>query len=89
MSSSFSDNSGIIWSGGGRVFGRATIEERGDGHTMSASEDVTFFRVRVRGERWSEAREKTARHVRLSMRVEIEFNILISSRVVWCRSIMR
>lgn len=27
MSSSFSDNSGIIWSGGGRVFRRARTEE--------------------------------------------------------------
>lgn len=66
MSSSFSDNSGMIWSGGGRVFRQARLQEREGGHSMSVSAEVVFFRVRVRGERLSEARGKTVEHVSLS-----------------------
>jgi len=70
MSSSSSDNSGMIWSGGGRVFRRVRVEEREGGYRMSVSVDVEFLRVRVRGERFNEAREMTVEHVSLSTEID-------------------
>lgn len=58
----------MIWSGGGRVFRLARVEERAGGHTMSASAEMEFFRVRIRGVRLSEA--KTVGHVSFSTETE-------------------
>lgn len=70
MLSSFSDNSGMIWSGGGRDFRQPSIEEREGGQRTSVVTEMEFFRVRVRGERLSEARGKTAGHVSFSTETE-------------------
>lgn len=62
MSNSFSDNSGMIWSGGGLVFRREAMEEEREGKlSLFVVTEMVFFRVRVREERCSEAREKTTR----------------------------
>jgi len=56
-SKSFSDSSGIMWSGRGRPRSQVVVDdERDGGHTGS---EIEAFRVRVRGLRFNDARART------------------------------